>query len=32
VEAKRKELAVQKYMELHMTDHYSNLPAVKAYV
>ena len=32
VEAKRKELAVQKYRELHMTDHYSNLPSVKAYV
>ena len=32
VEAKRKELAVQKYKELHMTDHYSNLPSVKAYV
>jgi UV DNA damage endonuclease len=31
VEAKRKELAVQKYKELHMTDHYSNLPSVKAY-
>ena len=32
VEAKRKELAVQRYIELHMTDHYSNLPSVKAYV
>ena len=32
VEAKRKELAVQKYKELHMTDHYSSLPSVKAYV
>ena len=32
VEAKRKELAVQKYKELHMTDHYSNLPSVKAYI
>jgi len=32
VEAKHKELAVQKYRELHMTDHYSNLPSVKAYV
>ena len=31
VEAKHKELAVQKYKELHMTDHYSNLPSVKAY-
>ena len=32
VEAKRKELAVQKYKELHMTDHYSSLPSVKAYI
>ena len=32
VEAKHKELAVQKYKELHMTDHYSSLPSVKAYV
>ena len=31
VEAKHKELAVQKYKELHMTDHYSSLPSVKAY-
>jgi UV DNA damage endonuclease len=32
VEAKHKELAVQKYKELHMTDHYSSLPSVKAYI
>ena len=32
VEAKRKELAVQKYKELHMTDHNSSLPSVKAYI
>lgn len=31
VEAKHKELAVRKYMELHMVDQYSGLPAVDSY-
>ena len=32
IEAKHKELAVDKYKSLHLTDHYSNLPATRSYV
>ena len=31
IEAKHKELAVDKYKSLHLTDHYSNLPSTRSY-
>ena len=31
IEAKAKELAVKKYMDIHMVDHYSGLPALDTY-
>ena len=31
IEAKKKELAVRKYAEIHMVDQYSGLPAVDSY-
>ena len=31
VEAKKKELAVRNYAEIHMVDQYSGLPAVDSY-
>jgi len=32
IEAKHKELAVEKYKSIHLVDHYGDLPSPKAYV
>ena len=31
IEAKHKELAVEKYIKLHLTDHYNDIPSTKSY-
>ena len=32
IEAKHKELAVDKYMSIHLVDHYNDIPSPRAYI